>query len=76
MNLKDIDDHSDITENLIDMKNNCGIQMEFSDDSLEHCNNNNLWNIHIIIPCRRSFSVLVIISGVSPYTNRCLFILF
>ena len=26
----------------------------------------NLWNIHVIIPCRRSFSVLVIISGISP----------
>ena len=39
------------------------------------CNNNNLWNIHFIIPCRRSFSVLVIISGISPYTNRGLIIL-
>ena len=40
------------------------------------CNNNNLRNIHIIIPCRRSFSVLVIISGISPYTNLRLCILF
>ena len=40
------------------------------------CNNNNLWNIHIIIPRRRSFSVLVIISGISPYTNRRVCILF
>ena len=37
------------------------------------CNNNDLWNIHVIIPCRRSFSVLVIIS---PYTNRRLFVIF
>ena len=36
------------------------------------CNN----NIHIIIPCRCSFSVLVIISGISPYTNLRLCILF
>ena len=34
------------------------------------CNNNNLRNIHLIIPCRRGFLVLVIISGISPYTNR------
>ena len=36
MNLKDIDDDSDIMEDLIDMKNNCGIQMEFSNGRLEH----------------------------------------
>ena len=41
---------------------------------MDGCNNNNLWNVHIIIPCRRSFSVLVIISGISHYTNfACVF---
>ena len=40
------------------------------------CNNNNLENIHFIIPCQRSFSVLANSSGISPYTNRRLFILF
>ena len=43
---------------------------------MARCNNNNLGNSHAIIPCRRSFSVLVIIYGIPPYTNRCLFILF
>ena len=42
--------------------------------SIPKCNNNNLRNIHIIIPCRRSFSVLVIISGISPIqTFACVF---
>ena len=36
MNSEGIDDDSDITEALIDMKNKCGIQMEFSHGSLEH----------------------------------------
>ena len=36
MNLEDTDDDSDIMEDLIDMKNNCGIQMEFSYGSLRH----------------------------------------
>ena len=36
MHVEDIDDGSNITEDLIDMKTNCGIQMEFSDGSLEH----------------------------------------
>ena len=36
MNLEDIDDDSDITEDLIDTRNNCGIQMEFSNGNLEH----------------------------------------
>ena len=40
------------------------------------CNNNNLRNIHLIIPCRRSFPVLVVISGIFPYTNRRLCVLF
>ena len=34
--MEDIDDDSDITEDLINMKSNCGIQIEFSDGSLEH----------------------------------------
>ena len=34
-NLKGIDDDN-ITEGHIDMKNNCGIQIKFSDSSLEH----------------------------------------
>jgi len=36
MYLEDIDDDSYITEDLIDMRNNCGIQMEFSNGNLEH----------------------------------------
>ena len=42
----------------------------------DNCKNNNLLNIHVIIPCRRRFSVLVIISGISSHTNRRLFTLF
>ena len=34
--LEDIDDSSDIMEDVIAMRNNTAIQMEFSDDSLEH----------------------------------------
>ena len=36
MNLEVIDNGSDIAEDLIDMKNNCEIQMKFFDGSLEH----------------------------------------
>ena len=36
------------------------------------CNNNNLWKIQVIFPCRRGFSVSVIISGIFPYTNPSL----
>ena len=36
VNLEEIDDNSDIMEDLIDMRNNTGIKMEFSDDSLEN----------------------------------------
>ena len=36
MNLEEIDDNSDIMEDLIDMRNNTGIKMEFFDDSLEN----------------------------------------
>ena len=43
---------------------------------IAQCNNNNLRNIYDTIPCQRSFSVLVIISGISPHTNRRLCISF
>ena len=33
--MEDIDDDSDITEDFIDMKTNCGIQMGFFDGGLE-----------------------------------------
>ena len=36
MNLEEIDDNSDIMKDLVDMRNNTGIKMEFSDDSLEN----------------------------------------
>ena len=36
MNLEDIDNDSDIMKDLIDIKNNRGIQVKFSDGSLEH----------------------------------------
>ena len=36
MNSEDINDDSDITEDLIDMRNNYGIQMKFSTGNLEH----------------------------------------
>ena len=36
MNLEDIDDDSDITKDLIDMRNNSGIQMEFTNGNLGH----------------------------------------
>ena len=36
VNLEEIDDNSDIMEDLIDMRNNTGIKMEFSDDSLKN----------------------------------------
>ena len=36
MNSEDNDDDSGITEDLNDMKNNCGIQTDFFDGSLEH----------------------------------------